>query len=83
MNKELLKQILEKEYNNKDLTIIFEGSLETQFIIHQCQILNSDNTLLLCNQKIQFKIDLDEVTDIEMNNCIILEMESLKIVIDY
>ena len=81
MNKEKLKEFL-ADYNNKDITVFLEGSVETYFTIHKAQIFVGYSTLLIANDTQEIKIDLDEVTYINYDNGITLNVESEIVVID-
>ncbi|MBQ8234898.1 MAG: hypothetical protein IJZ36_04900 [Bacilli bacterium] len=71
---------LQKElesYNNKDLSIIIEGSLKLSLTIHNAQCMVTKKVLLVGNSDLtneEIEITVDEINCIEINSEIHLEM---------
>lgn len=82
-----LEKIQEKLFNDfldKDLTVILEGSITTDFIIRGAKIAISDKTLMITDgNKKELIICLDEVTNMYIRSYLEIELEEQKITIDY
>lgn len=83
-HKELLEEQLYNNFLNKDLTIIIDGGISTNFVIRNAKIVISNSTLFITDgQKQDLIILLDEITNVTSKNYISIEFDMLNITIDY
>lgn len=82
-----LNEIKEKLFNNftnKDLTIILEGNITTDFIIRNAKISISNKRIMLSDgNKTELIICIDNIINTYICNYIELSFEKQKIIIDY
>lgn len=75
--KELLKE-LKKNYENKDLSIRFEGSLKTSMQMHNAQCMVTSKVLIISNSEFilneEIEICVDDIIYIEIGDEICLQM---------
>ena len=81
-----LEKMQEKLFNDfldKDLNILLEGVITTDFIIRNAKICISDKRLMItdCN-KTELIISLDEVTNMYIRSYLKFEFEEQKVTID-
>lgn len=83
-HKELLEEQLYNNFLNKNLTIILDGGISTNFIIKNAKIVISDSILFITDgQKKDLIILLDEITNVTAKNYISIEFDMINITIDY
>ncbi len=82
--KEMIEEILFDKYLDTDVTVIFQGYIKTNFVIHNAKILLSENTLMITNtKKEEITICLNEVIDLKVNSCITFYFDNLEVTLDY
>jgi len=82
-NKEKIINILFNEYLDKDITVILEKSITTDFIIEKAKIVMSDRTLMITDgNKKELIICLDEVLNTKIHNAITFQLENQLVTLD-
>lgn len=81
-NMELQKLILSK-FKNTDITVIINGVIRTDFIIHNANIVISNKTLFITDSNNKdLTISLDEATNILLHRYIVFEFDNLTVILD-
>ena len=83
INKDEIKDKLLNKYVDKNLTIVLNGNIETSFIIYNSKILMNDYRIILTDSmKKEIIIKLDELVDVQFDNCLILDLGNQTVIID-
>lgn len=88
MNKELIEKLRNKvlEYQNQDVFVKLENSIQYYTTIYNAQVIISDQKLIISDQKQQdFIVELFYIEDVKIDgNSIYLELSNdLNITLDY